>query len=49
MLAHRVYTRRTEAYTVREEAAKLAALRPHPNHLNNGEESDYRTPLPRTS
>jgi hypothetical protein len=42
MLAHR--TRRTEAYAVRKEAAKLAALRAHPNHLNNGEESDYRNP-----
>jgi hypothetical protein len=37
-------TRRTEAYAVREEAAELAALRPHPDHFNNGEESDYRNP-----
>jgi hypothetical protein len=44
MVARRIYTRRTEAQTIREEAARLAALRPHLDHLSNGEESDYRDP-----
>jgi hypothetical protein len=44
--AHRIYTRRTEARKLREEAAELAFLRPHPDHLNNGEEAEYRRPFP---
>jgi hypothetical protein len=44
--AHRIYTRRTEARELREEAAELAFLRPHLDHLSNGEESEYRRPLP---
>jgi hypothetical protein len=44
--AHRIDTRRTEARELREEAAELAFLRPHPDHLSNGEESEYRRPLP---
>jgi hypothetical protein len=44
--AHRIYTRRTEARKLREEAAELAFLRPHPDHLNNGEEAEYRRPSP---
>jgi hypothetical protein len=44
MLSHRIYTRHTEARAVRDEAAEHAARRPHPDHLSNGEESDYRTP-----
>ncbi|MDQ3696144.1 MAG: vanadium-dependent haloperoxidase [Chloroflexota bacterium] len=44
MLAPRVATRATEASHVRHEAADLAARRPHPNHVNNGEEADYRKP-----
>jgi hypothetical protein len=43
--AHRIYTRRTEARELREEAAELAFLRPHPDHLSNGEESEYRRPF----
>lgn len=35
-------TRRTLARKIREEAAEIAFLRPHPDHPNNGEESDYR-------
>ena len=42
MHTHPVRPRRTEAYEVREEAAELAYLRPHPRHENNGEESLYR-------
>jgi len=37
-----VLTRRTEARTVRIEAAELAAARVHPAHPNNGDESSYR-------
>ena len=44
MRAHRIYTRRTEARKLREEAAELAFLRPHPDHLSNGEEVEYRRP-----
>ena len=44
MRDHRVYTRRTEARELREESAKLANLRSHPDHLSNGEESEYRRP-----
>jgi hypothetical protein len=39
---HRIYSRRTTARKVREEAAEIAFLRPHPDHPNNGEESSYR-------
>ncbi len=42
MFAHRTLTRRTEARSLRNEAAETAFLRPHPDHLNNGEEDDYR-------
>ncbi len=35
-------SRRTLARKVREEAAEIAFLRPHPEQLNNGEESAYR-------
>ncbi len=42
MFAHQARTRRTESRTVREEAAALAARRPHPDHLSNGEELLYR-------
>jgi hypothetical protein len=44
--AHRIYTRRTEARELREEAAELAFLRPHLDHVSNGEEAQYRRPLP---
>jgi hypothetical protein len=46
MRASRIFTRRTEARKVREEAAELATLRPHPDHLSNGEENQYRRPPP---
>jgi len=42
--AHRIYTRRTEARKLREEAAELASLRPHPDHISNAEEAEYRRP-----
>jgi hypothetical protein len=42
MRDHLARTRRAEAYEIREEAAKLAYLRPHPRHENNGEEALYR-------
>ncbi|MGH2770226.1 MAG: vanadium-dependent haloperoxidase [Actinomycetota bacterium] len=45
-LAQRIRTRRTEARELREEAAQLAFLRPHPDHLSNGEELEYRRPSP---
>jgi hypothetical protein len=35
------FSRRTLARRIREEAAEIAFLRPHPNHINNGEEADY--------
>jgi membrane-associated phospholipid phosphatase len=44
MRAHRIYTRRTEARELREEAAELAFLRPHPDHISNAEEAEYRRP-----
>jgi hypothetical protein len=44
--ANRIYTRRTEARELREEAAELAFLRRHRDHLSNGEESEYRRPFP---
>jgi hypothetical protein len=37
-------SRRTLARKVRDEAAEIAFLRPHSDHLNNGEESEYRNP-----
>lgn len=37
-------TRRTAVRQVRQEAAELAFLRSHPQHLSNGEESAYRNP-----
>jgi hypothetical protein len=39
-------TRRTAARQTREEAAELAFLRLHPQHLSNGEEAAYRSPSP---
>ncbi|MEJ7655118.1 MAG: hypothetical protein WKH64_18170 [Chloroflexia bacterium] len=42
MFTHRVYTRRSEAYKLREEAASTATSTPHQDYLNNGEESEYR-------
>ena len=46
MLGRRVHARHTEAFEVRVEASKLAFINPHPDHLNNGEEAQYRTPSP---
>jgi PAP2 superfamily len=46
MLGSRTETRRTAAYKIREEAAEQALLRSHPEHRNNGEEAQYRTPTP---
>lgn len=37
-----LYSRRTESYKIRREAAKLAYERAYPDHLNNGEETAYR-------
>lgn len=37
-------TRQSAAKHVREEAAAVAYRRPHPDHLNNGEESEYTNP-----
>lgn len=37
-------TRSTAALAIRDEAARLAAQRPHPLHVNNGEEGAYRGP-----
>jgi hypothetical protein len=42
MFGRLVYTRYDRARRIREEAAELAARRPTPDHLNNGEESQYR-------
>jgi hypothetical protein len=42
--AYRIYTRRTEARKLREQAAELAFLRPHPDHISNAEEAEYRRP-----
>ena len=44
MDARRVSTRRSDARRFREEAAALAADRPHPDQVSNGEESDYVEP-----
>jgi len=44
MVARAFPTRRTLARQVRDEAAELAALRPHPPHIMNGEEVEYRSP-----
>ncbi|MFP5272996.1 vanadium-dependent haloperoxidase [Coleofasciculus sp.] len=38
----KIFSRRSVARQVREEAAEIAFLRPHPDHLNNAEESAYR-------
>jgi membrane-associated phospholipid phosphatase len=35
------FSRRTISRRIREEAAEIAFLRPHPNHPNNGDENDY--------
>lgn len=37
-------SRRSQAKQVRDEATKLAADRPHPQHVNNKEEYEYRDP-----
>jgi hypothetical protein len=42
--AHRIYTRRTEARKLREEAAELAFLRPYRDHISSAEEAEYRRP-----
>jgi hypothetical protein len=44
MDAHRFLTRRTEARELRKDAAETAYHRPHPQHLSNGEEQEYRRP-----
>lgn len=36
-----INSRRSDAYQIRKEAAQMAKLRPHPDHINNGEEEDY--------
>jgi hypothetical protein len=41
--------RRIAARVVRDEAAELAFLRPHPDHQSNGEELQYRNPQGRLS
>src|SRR5829696_6848696 len=46
MFARHVHTRRTEALEIRKEAAELAFRRPHPQHISNGEEGQYRRPFP---
>jgi membrane-associated phospholipid phosphatase len=35
------FSRRTISRRIREEAAEIAFLRPHPDHPNNGDENDY--------
>ena len=37
-----MFTRRQQAQSTRENAADLAANRPHPRHINNAEEHLYR-------
>lgn len=37
-------TRRQQAQYIRNNAAELAANRPHPQHINNKEEYEYRRP-----
>ena len=37
--------RSTGACLIHEEAARLAAVRPHPDHINTGEEERYRCPM----
>ncbi len=44
MFAHGILSRRSQARKIREEAAELAFLRPHLDHLNNGEETQFRGP-----
>lgn len=39
-------TRRQQAQNIRNNAAELAANRPHPQHINNKEEYEYRRPKP---
>jgi hypothetical protein len=46
MLSRRLTSRRTEAKKIRDEATDTAFSRPHPDHISNGEESQYRRPLP---
>ena len=38
----KMITRHQEIDTVRQEAADLAARRPHPRHSSNGDELRYR-------
>jgi hypothetical protein len=44
MFTRRSDTRRNEARQIREETTELAALRPHPDHISNGEEERHRRP-----
>lgn len=44
MLAHRIFTRSSEADKIREQAVELASVKPYPNPVTNGEESQYRSP-----
>lgn len=44
MSAHHIYTRRTEARKLREEATELAFLRLHPEHNSSAEEAECRGP-----
>lgn len=37
-----INSRRSDAHHIRQEAADMASSYPHPDHLNNGEEEDYR-------
>jgi hypothetical protein len=46
MLHRNIHSRRYEARKVRDEAARIAYLRPHPLQISNGEEGDYRTSIP---
>ncbi|MDP8924019.1 MAG: vanadium-dependent haloperoxidase [Chloroflexota bacterium] len=46
MFSHRLVTRPTAARTIREQATELAARTPPRDHLSNGEELEYRRPLP---
>uniref|UniRef100_UPI003510D24C Vanadium-dependent bromoperoxidase, putative n=1 Tax=Acaryochloris marina TaxID=155978 RepID=UPI003510D24C len=43
-LGSHMNTRRQQAQNIRNNAAELAANRPHPQHINNKEEYEYRRP-----
>lgn len=49
MPTHRRQPRRIAARLLRDEAAELAFLRPHPDHQSNGEELEHRDPKGRLS